>query len=123
MLSEQGSIGEDGIVIMTSPSGQISGKTIANINPDKNSEDDGGFLAVLLSPLPGDSQQEKMIALGAIGGILFLMFVAVIVVLRRSQRGKMNSRFRPKKETWNYSLKPRKMMDHWSQLTAMANLS
>ena len=30
-----GSIGEDGIVIMTSPSGQISGKTIANINPDK----------------------------------------------------------------------------------------
>ena len=81
-----GSIGQDGIVIMTSPSGQISGKTIANINPDKNSDDDGGILAVLLSPLPGETQQEKMIALGAIGGILFLMFVAVIVVLRRSHR-------------------------------------
>jgi len=81
-----GSIGQDAIVIMTSPSGQISGKTIANINPDKGSEDDGGFLTLLLSPLPGDNQQEKMIALGAIGGVLFVMFVAVIIVLRRSHR-------------------------------------
>lgn len=81
-----GSIGQDAIVIMTSPSGQISGKTIANINPDKGSEGDGGFLDVLLSPLPGDTQQEKMVALGAIGGVLFVMFVAVVVVLRRSHR-------------------------------------
>ena len=81
-----GSIGQDGIVIMTSPSGQISGKTIATTNPGKVSEDDGGFLDVLLSPLPGDTQQEKMVALAAIGGVLFLMFVSVIVVLRRSHR-------------------------------------
>jgi subtilisin family serine protease len=81
-----GSIGQDAIAIMTSPSGQISGKTIASTNPDKSSEDDGGFLDVLLSPLPGDTQQEKMVALGAIGGVLFLMFVSVIVVLRRSHR-------------------------------------
>ena len=81
-----GSIGQDAIVIMTSPSGQISGKTIATTNPDKGSEDGGGFLDVLLSPLPGDTQQEKMVALGAIGGVLFLMFVSVIVVLRRSHR-------------------------------------
>ena len=81
-----GSIGQDAIAIMTSPSGQISGKTIASTNPDKGSEDDGGFLDVLLSPLPGDTQQEKMVALGAIGGVLFLMFVSVIVVLRRSHR-------------------------------------
>ena len=81
-----GSIGQDGIVIMISPSGQISGKTIANINPDKDLGDDSGFLAVILSPLPGDTQQEKMLALGVIGGLLFLMFVSVIVVLRRSHR-------------------------------------
>ncbi|MEC8789230.1 MAG: CARDB domain-containing protein, partial [Candidatus Thermoplasmatota archaeon] len=81
-----GSIGQDAIVIMTSPSGQISGKTVATTNPDKGSVDDGGFLDVLLSPLPGDTQQEKMVALAAIGGVLFLMFVSVIVVLRRSHR-------------------------------------
>ena len=80
-----GSIGQDGIVIMTSPSGQISGKIIATTNPDKGSGDDGGFLELLLSPL-GDTQQEKMVALAAIGGVLFLMFVSVIVVLRRSHR-------------------------------------
>ena len=52
----------------------------------KVQEDDGGLLDVLLSPLPGDTQQEKMVALAAIGGVLFLMFVSVIVVLRRSHR-------------------------------------
>jgi subtilisin family serine protease len=81
-----GSVGDDGIVIMTTPSGQITGKTIASINPNKDTDDDGAFLELLLSQLPGESQQEKMMALGAIGSVLFLMFVAVIVVLRRSHR-------------------------------------
>ena len=45
-----GSIGQDGIVIMSSPSGQISGKTIASINPDKDSEDDSGFLSCSFEP-------------------------------------------------------------------------
>ena len=81
-----GSVGQDAIVIMTSPSGQISGKTIANINANSNAGDSDGFLDLLLSPLPGDSQQEKMIALGAIGGLLLVMFLAVIIVLRRSHR-------------------------------------
>ena len=81
-----GCIGQDAIVIMTSPSGQISGKKIANINPNTDSEGDDSFLDVLLSPLPGDTQQEKMIALGAIAGALLVMLLAVIVVLKRSHR-------------------------------------
>ena len=41
-----GCIGQDAIVIMTSPSGQISGKKIANINPNTDSEGDDSFLDV-----------------------------------------------------------------------------
>ena len=81
-----GCVGQDAIVIMTSPSGQISGKLIANINPDTDSDDDDGILSVLLSPLPGDTQEEKMIALGVIAGALLMMLFSVIVVLRRSHR-------------------------------------
>jgi hypothetical protein len=81
-----GSIGEDAIVIMTSPSGLISGMKIANINPNSNADDDGGIIDYILSPLPGDDRQQKMMALAAIGGFLLVLFVSVIVVLRRSHR-------------------------------------
>tara|TARA_B100000459_G_scaffold146843_1_gene114159 strand:+ start:3548 stop:8449 length:4902 start_codon:yes stop_codon:yes gene_type:complete len=81
-----GSIGEDAIVIMTSPSGLISGMKIANINPNSNTDDDGGIIDYILSPLPGDDREQKMMALAAIGGFLLVLFVSVIVVLRRSHR-------------------------------------
>ena len=81
-----GSIGADAIVIMSSPSGQISAKKIANINPNTGDDDDGGILDYILSPLPGDSQKDKMMALGAIGGFLVILFVSVVVVLRRSHK-------------------------------------
>ena len=81
-----GSIGEDAIVIMTSPSGLISGMKIANINPNSNADDDGGIIDYILSPLPGDNREQKMMALAAIGGFFFVLFVSVIVVLRRSHR-------------------------------------
>jgi len=81
-----GSIGQDAIVIMSSPSGQISAKKIANINANTGDDGDGGFLKLILSPLPGETQKDKMMALGAIGGFLVILFVSVIVVLRRSHR-------------------------------------
>ena len=81
-----GSIGEDAIVIMSSPSGLISGMKIANINPSDTGDDDGGILDLILSPLPGDTREDKMMALGAIGGFLLILFLSVIVVLRRSHR-------------------------------------
>ena len=81
-----GSIGEDAIVIMSDPSGQINGRLIAYVYPSADSEEDGGLLEYLLSPLPGETQEDKMIALGAIGGFLFMLFFLVIVVLKRSHR-------------------------------------
>ena len=81
-----GSIGEDAIVIMSSPSGLISGMKIANINPNQGNDDDGGIIDYILSPLPGDTREDKMMALGAIGGFLFVLFISVVVVLRRSHR-------------------------------------
>ena len=81
-----GSIGEDAIVIMSSPSGLVSGMKIANINPSDTGDDDGGILDLILSPLPGDTRVDKMMALGAIGGFLLILFLSVIVVLRRSHR-------------------------------------
>ena len=81
-----GSIGEDAIVIMSSPSGLISGMKIANINPNQGGDDDGGIIDYILSPLPGDTREDKMMALGAIGGFLFILFISVVVVLRRSHR-------------------------------------
>ena len=81
-----GSIGEDAIVVMSSPSGLVSGMKIANINPNQGGDDDGGIIDYILSPLPGDTREDKMIALGAIGGFLFVLFISVVVVLRRSHR-------------------------------------
>ena len=81
-----GSIGEDAIVIMSSPSGLISGMKIANINPNQGDDDGGGIIDYILSPLPGDTREDKMMALGAIGGFLFVLFISVVVVLRRSHR-------------------------------------
>ena len=81
-----GFLGKDLVVIVSTPAGQISGLNIGSLKGDSGSNDDGGILALILSPLPGDTQREKMIALGAIGGFLIVMFLAVIVVLRRSHR-------------------------------------
>ena len=81
-----GSLGEDLVVISTTPSGQIIGRTLASTAPDDVDEDNDGFLDLILSPLPGDTQKEKIQALGLIGGFLFLLFLAVILVLRRSHR-------------------------------------
>ena len=81
-----GSIGEDAIVIMVSPSGQISAKMVAYLYPSDDGEDEGGLLEYLLSPLPGDTQEAKMISLAGIGGFLFVLFFLVIVVLKRSHR-------------------------------------
>lgn len=81
-----GTIGLDSIVIMTSPSGQISAKKIAYIYPPTDDDGDGGFLDVLLSPLPGDSREEKMVILVSIGALLLGLFTMVVVILRRSHR-------------------------------------
>jgi subtilisin family serine protease len=81
-----GSIGEDAIVIMVSPSGKISAKKVVYLYPLDNEDTEPGILEYLLSPLPGETQEEKMISLAAIGGFFFVLFSLVILVLKRSHR-------------------------------------
>ena len=80
-----GSIGNDAIVIMSSPSGQISAKKVVYLYPVDDVEEDS-ILDKLLSPLPGETTAEKMMSLAGIGVFLFMLFGLVILVLRRSHR-------------------------------------
>ncbi len=81
-----GSIGQDAVVIMSSPSGQISAKKVAYLYPSDEGGDEGGFLDTLLAPLPGENLEEKIIALGGIAGFFIVLFTLVIIVLKRSHR-------------------------------------
>ena len=81
-----GSIGQDAIVIMSSPSGQISGKKVAYLYPSDNQDGDDSFLDILLSPLPGENREEKMRSLAALGAFFVVLFTLVVVVLKRSHR-------------------------------------
>lgn len=81
-----GSIGQDAIVIMSSPSGQISGKKVAYLYPSDNQDGDDSFLDILLSPLPGENREEKMMSLAALGAFFVVLFTLVVVVLKRSHR-------------------------------------
>ena len=81
-----GSIGEDAVVIMISPSGKISAKKVVYLYPNEDGDDEDGILEYLLSPLPGDTQDEKMMSLAGIGAFLFVLFSLVIIVLKRSHR-------------------------------------
>jgi hypothetical protein len=81
-----GSIGEDAVVIMVSPSGQISAKKVVYLYPTDDGDDEDGILEYLLSPLPGDTQEEKMMSLAGIGAFFFVLFSLVILVLKRSHR-------------------------------------
>ena len=77
-----GSIGYDGIVIMVSPSGQLSAKEFLYTGQKEDSGKGKGFLYDLLAPLPGEGE-EKLWILSGIGVFLLGLFLVVIVVLRR----------------------------------------
>ena len=79
-----GSIGEDAIVVMVSPSGQVSARKIVYLFPAVDEDDDGGFLDSLLEPLPGDTREQKLMVIGVIGAVLFLLLITVVVVLKKS---------------------------------------
>ncbi len=78
-----GDLDGDQMFIVSSPSGQISGKKLLAIN-EINIEDDKGILETLLNPLPGDNLQQKFTVLLGITAFLIVLFVTVLVVLRRS---------------------------------------
>jgi subtilisin family serine protease len=80
-----GSIGDDGIVVMSSPSGKISAKKVVYLYPKSTDEGDS-ILDQILSPLPGDTTEDKLMSLAGIGVFLFMLFGIVILVLRRSHR-------------------------------------
>ena len=81
-----GSIGQDQIVVMTSPSGKVSAIKVAYLGPDRGQGDGDSFIDTLLSPIPGDSRQEKIYAVSILGAVLFGLFLMVVVYLRRSHK-------------------------------------
>jgi hypothetical protein len=54
--------------------------------PLDDDDTEPGILEYLLSPLPGETQEEKMLSLAGIGGFFFVLFSLVILVLKRSHR-------------------------------------
>ncbi|MFL2961481.1 MAG: CARDB domain-containing protein, partial [Candidatus Poseidoniaceae archaeon] len=81
-----GSIGDDSIVIMSSPSGQISAKKVAYIYLNDDDDSEEGILEYLLSPLPGETKEEKLTSLAMIGAFLIVLFGSVLIILKRSHR-------------------------------------
>ena len=81
-----GSIGQDSVVVMVSPSGQLSARLLAFIYPDTGDNSDSGFLDSILEPLPGDSREQKMMVLAGMGGGMLILLFTVVTVLRRSHR-------------------------------------
>ena len=79
-----GSIGEDAIVVMVSPSGQVNARKVVYLYPTDNNDDDVSLLDSILKPLPGDTREQKLMVLSGIGAGLFMLFIAVVIVLRRS---------------------------------------
>jgi subtilisin family serine protease len=80
-----GDLDGDQMVIVSSPSGQISGKQLLSISgPDI--EEDKGILDMILDPLPGDTNEQKFAVLLGIGCFLLVLHITVLVVLRRTHR-------------------------------------
>ena len=73
------------MLLLSSASGALKLRTVADISNSRNVEEDTpGFLDTLLAPLPG-SQDTKVMILG-VTGMLFFVFLVVIVVSVRSSR-------------------------------------
>lgn len=84
-LVGQAGLEYDGMLLLSSASGALKLRTVADISNSRNVEEDTpGFLDTLLAPLPG-SQDTKVMILG-VTGMLFFVFLVVIVVSVRSSR-------------------------------------
>jgi subtilisin family serine protease len=75
----------DGIVLLSSASGALKMRTLADVNSlQKIGEPSPSFIEKLLAPIPGDDQTKTLI-LGGVS-IGFIVFLAAIVVSVRSSR-------------------------------------
>lgn len=79
-----GDIGEDGIIVSVSPSGTVNVRKMALINPVDDIDDGNFILDMLLEPLPGDNEQQKMMVLVGITIGLFTLLACVVIVLRKT---------------------------------------
>ena len=84
-LKGHAGLGGDGILLLSSASGSLKMRTIADMNSDSNGA--GGsasFLDTLLEPLPGD-EETKLLILGLTTSF-FVVFLLVITISVRSSR-------------------------------------
>ncbi len=76
---------EEGIMLVSSSSGTLSFKTIVSLEAEKLNTEEKSFLDTLLEPLPGDST-TKAIMLAFVGLIISLIFIYLVVSLRRGNK-------------------------------------
>jgi hypothetical protein len=75
----------DGILLLSSASGSLKMRTLADLKGDSNGDDDStSLLKTLLAPLPGN-EETKLLILGATA-TLFVVFLLMIVLSVRSSR-------------------------------------
>jgi len=75
----------DGILLLSSASGSLKMRTLADLKGDPNGDDDStSLLKTLLAPLPGN-EETKLLILGATA-TLFVVFLLMIVLSVRSSR-------------------------------------
>ena len=85
-LKGHAGLGGDGILLLSSASGSLKMRTIADMNSDSNGA--GGsasFLDTLLEPLPGD-EETKLLILGLTTSFLVVFLLVITISVRSSRR-------------------------------------
>ncbi|MCH1443245.1 MAG: S8 family serine peptidase, partial [Candidatus Poseidoniaceae archaeon] len=75
---------KDGILFTESETGRISMQKFA-LNEEREPSESKSFLEQLIEPLPGSDATKKLIFFGILG-VISLLFLTVMVTLRRSQK-------------------------------------
>jgi hypothetical protein len=84
-LQDQAGLEFDGILLLSSASGSLKMRTVADISNNNNDEEESqGLLDTILAPLPGSKDTKMLILAGT--STLFFIFLLVIVVSVRSSR-------------------------------------
>ena len=85
-LEGQAGLEFDGIMLLSSASGALKMRTVADINNNNNNdeEEDSGILDTVLAPLPGSKDTQILIL--SVTSTLFFIFLGVIIVSVRSSR-------------------------------------
>ena len=85
-LEGQAGLEFDGIMLLSSASGSLKMRTVADITNNNNNQEEGdsGILDTVLAPLPGSKDTQILIL--SVTSTLFFIFLGIIIVSVRSSR-------------------------------------